>query len=77
MSGDFFDQLDAELAELTREGAHLCDQERSRCRRGRLLRRGAVSALVVVAMAVSLVSEFPASASGRAQATSALAADRL
>jgi hypothetical protein len=77
MSGDFFDQLDAELAELTREGAHLCDEERGHRRRGRLLRRGVMSALVVVALAVSLVSEFPASASGHAWATWAPAADRL
>jgi hypothetical protein len=68
MSPDFFERLDAELADLTRQGAHLTVDDPAARRAGRLLRRGAVFALVVMTMAAALVSEFPASASGHAQA---------
>ena len=80
MGSDFFDRLDAELTELTRQGAHLADGERGQRRRERLVRRGVVSALVVLTLAVSLVSEFPASASGHAhpaRAVTAAAYDRI
>lgn len=77
MGADFFDQLDVELAELTRAGAHLAGGDPVRGRAGRLVRRGVVLALTVVALAASLVSEFPASASGHAQVTQNLTAPRL
>ena len=67
MSGDFFDRLDAELAELAHQGAHLTAGQRAHRRWSRLVRRGVVSALVAVALAASLVSEFPATASGHAR----------
>lgn len=76
MSWDFFDRLDAELAEVTRQGAHLAADPMGR-RAGRLVRRGMVFALVVMALAASLVSEFPASASGHGQAVAAVTARRL
>lgn len=68
MTVDFFDRLGADLAQLTRQGAHLAQPERTRRRRGRLFRRSVVSALLVVVLALSLVSEFPASARGHARA---------
>lgn len=74
MSGDFFDQLDAELAELTRRGAHLSDSDRERRWRVLVVRRGVMSMLLALVLAVSLASEFPASASGQAQAVGALRA---
>lgn len=77
MSGDFFDRLDAELAELTRQGAHLAVEAGVFRRAGRLVRRGLAFALVAVSLAAALVSEFPASASGHAQAARALTAQRL
>lgn len=78
MSSDFFDRLDAELAELTRHGAHLTAAgDRVYRRAGRLVRRGVVFALVAVALAAALVSEFPGSASGHAQVAQTLTAQRL
>lgn len=77
MTGDFFDQLDAELQELTRQGAHLAHGEPGHRRRGRLVRRGVLGALLIVALAVSLVSEFPGTASGHAQIVRPLVADRV
>jgi hypothetical protein len=77
MRSDFFDELEGELADLTRQGAHLGGGEHSHRRHAQVVRRGVVGALLVVALAVSLVSEFPASASGHAQAARALIAVRL
>ena len=77
MSSDFFDRLDAELAELTRQGAHLTVGDGVRRRAVRLVRRGVTFTLVAVTLAAALVSEFPASASGHAQAAQALTAQRL
>lgn len=77
MGSDFFDRLDAELAELTREGAHLTAGGLVSRRASRLVRRGVVFALVVVALAASLVSEFPATAGGHAQPAPARTAQRL
>ena len=77
MSRNFFDRLDAELAGLTRQGAHLAVGDRLYRRAGRLVRRGVVFALVAVALAAALVSEFPASASGHAHMAQALTAQRL
>ena len=77
MSSDFFDRLDAELAELTRQGAHLTVGGGVFRRAGRLARRGLAFALVAVSLAAALVSEFPASASGHAQAARAMMSQRL
>jgi hypothetical protein len=77
MSRDFFDRLDVELAERTRQGAHLPAGDRVYRRAGRLVRRGVTFALVAVTMALALVSEFPGSASGHAQVAQALTAQRL
>lgn len=77
MHPDFFDQLDEDLAGLTRAGAHLTAGG-LRCRRtGRLVRRGVGLALAIVALAASLVSEFPASASGHLLVAQSLTAPRL
>jgi hypothetical protein len=67
MSGDFFDRLEAELGGLARQGTHL-DRVAASDRRHllALIRRGAVIVVLVVALAGSLISEFPASANGRA-----------
>jgi membrane-associated PAP2 superfamily phosphatase len=77
MSSDFFDRLDAELAALTRQGAHLTAGDGVFRRAGRLARRGLSFALVAVTLAAALVSEFPASASGHAQAARDMTAQRL
>ncbi|MGH2877273.1 MAG: hypothetical protein ACRDLV_13560 [Solirubrobacteraceae bacterium] len=77
MSWDFFDRLDAELAGLTRQGAHLPLSDRVHRRAGRLARRAAVFTLVVMALAAALVSEFPASASGHSQVAQAVTVQRL
>lgn len=69
MSGDgYFDRLDAELAALTRRGAHLPGGAPGLRARVALVRaRRIVTALSLsVALAVTLVSEFPASAHGQA-----------
>jgi hypothetical protein len=64
MSGDLFERLDADLAQLVHDGAHLSPAIR-RGRRIRLLaRRGAVVVALAFVLAASLVSEFPASAGG-------------
>jgi hypothetical protein len=69
VSGDFFDRLEAELGGLAREGTHLDGVAgRDRGRVMALIRRSAVVAVLAVALAASLVGEFPASASGRAMA---------
>jgi hypothetical protein len=77
MTSDFFDRLDAELAELTRQGAHRTVRDRTFRRAGQLVRRSVAFALVAVVLAAVLVSEFPASASGHAQGGRAPAAERL
>lgn len=77
MGPDFFDRLDAELAELTRRGAHLNVGDRVYPRVVRLVRRGLTFALVALTLAAALVSEFPASASGHAELAQATALQRL
>ena len=77
MHPDFFEQLDAELAGLTRAGAHLTAGGRTYGSTGRLVRRAVVLGAAVVALAASLVSEFPASASGHVQVVQSLTASRL
>jgi hypothetical protein len=69
VSGTFFDRLEAELAGLACQGAHLDGVTgRDRRRVVALIRRGAAIAILAVVLAALLVSEFPASASGRATA---------
>jgi len=63
-SEDYFDRVDAELSELIRRAAHL-DGPGARVRRCAWLARRATLAVVVgLALAVTLISEFPSSASG-------------
>ena len=67
MNNDLFDRLEAELARCTREGAHLAGVRVRRRRRFSLLaRRGMAIAVLAAAMALTLVGEFPAAASGEA-----------
>jgi hypothetical protein len=69
MNADFFTRLEIELCGLTREGLHLGDASARRRRRlAALARRGIVIVTLALALAASLDSEFPATASGRAQA---------
>lgn len=77
MSSDFFDRLDTELAELTRQGAHLVVGHRAYRRTSRMLRRGAAFGLMTLALAAALVSEFPGSASGHARRGQVLTAQAL
>jgi hypothetical protein len=65
VSDDFFDRLEAELGGLARRGRHL-DGVAARHRRRVVVmfRRTAVIAVLAVALAASLVAEFPASAGG-------------
>ena len=75
MSGDFFSELELELGDLTREGMHLSDDgARSRRRMLTLLRRGAAILTLAIALAASLVAEFPATAGGYTTAVIAAAA---
>jgi hypothetical protein len=76
MSSDFFDRLDAELAQLTRQGAHLVGHRAYR-RASRMLRRGVAFGLMTLALAAALVSEFPGSASGHARTAQVLTAQAL
>jgi hypothetical protein len=72
MSGDFFDRLEAELGGLARQGSHLDRAAVSgRHHTFALIRRGAVIVVLAVALAGSLISEFPASANGRAMTATA------
>lgn len=77
MGSDFFDRLDADLAALTRAGAHVAAGDRRRGQPGHLLRRGLVLTLAVLALTASLVSEFPASASGHVRVAPSQTALRL
>ncbi len=66
MSGDYFDRLDAELTALIGGAAHLHGR-RARARRLALAaRRSAVVIVLGLALAMTFISEFPASASGSA-----------
>jgi hypothetical protein len=68
MNIDFFTQLEAELGGLTHDGAHLGDASaRKRRRLAVLVRRGIAIVTLAIALAASFDSEFPATASGRAQ----------
>lgn len=65
MTGDgYFERLDSELSELVRRAAHL-DGASAHARRCAWVARRATLALILgLALAVTLISEFPASASG-------------
>jgi hypothetical protein len=65
MSSNFFDRLETELGGIARQGTHL-DRAAGRNRRRvvALIRHSAVIVALAVVLAASLVSEFPASASG-------------
>lgn len=67
MSGDFFDRLEVELADMARRGMHLDGAARDRRHAVVLVRHSLVIAALVLVLAVTLVSEFPASANGRVQ----------
>jgi hypothetical protein len=60
---DYFERLEADLGALTREGAHLDVRRRWAAVRAR---RATAALLVALLLAVTLVSEFPSVASGRA-----------
>ncbi|HEY3775006.1 MAG TPA: hypothetical protein VGL69_18520 [Solirubrobacteraceae bacterium] len=63
-NGDYFDRLDSELSDLIRRAAHL-EGSSARLRRCAWLARRATLAMIVgLALAVTLISEFPSSASG-------------
>ena len=65
MNTDFFTQLEAELRGLTRDGVHLNDPTARGRRRQRIAIRRAIAILTLAtALAASLDSEFPATASG-------------
>jgi hypothetical protein len=72
MNGDFFTQLEAELGGITRHGMHLSDgSTRGRRRLIVMLRRGLVVLALAIALAASLDSEFPATASGHPELAAA------
>jgi hypothetical protein len=71
MSERYFDRLEAELAELTRRGAHLEAPARRVALMTVRTRRATAALLLALVLAVSLVSEFPAAASGRPPAVAA------
>lgn len=75
MNADFFTQLELELSSLTHDGVHLPDAS-SRARRhlATMVRRGIAIVTLVIALAASLDSEFPATASGHAPAAPAVVA---
>jgi hypothetical protein len=65
VNGDFFDRLEAELAGLTRQGTHLDGRAgRNRRRLVAFIRRSTMIVVLTIALAASLVTEFPASAGG-------------
>lgn len=67
MNGDFFDRLEVELADIAHRGMHLDGPARDRRHVLTLVRRSVVIAVLALALAVTLVSEFPASANGHSQ----------
>ena len=63
-NGDYFDRLDSELAGLIRRAEHL-EGPGARARRcAWLARRATLAVIVGLALAVTLISEFPSSADG-------------
>lgn len=72
MSSDFFTKLEAELGSLTHAGMHLDEAAAHRRRRlTMLIRRAVVTVGLAIALAASLSSEFPATASGHDSAAPA------
>jgi len=61
---DYFERLDAELASLVRRAAHLEGSGARLYRCAWLARRATLAVMVGLAIAVTLISEFPSSASG-------------
>jgi hypothetical protein len=72
MSDGYFDRLESELAALTGRGAHLDGTPRRAALVAARTRRATAALLVVLLLAVSFVSEFPAVASGRPPAVAAV-----
>ena len=73
-NGDYFDRLDSELTGLIRRAAHLEDSSARVRRCAWLARRATLAVVLGFALAVTLISEFPSSASGagpRAQVSAA------
>lgn len=68
MNGDFFSRLELELGSLAHEGMHLDDAGARGRRRAAVVRRGLALVALALVLAASLVSEFPATASGYAPA---------
>lgn len=72
MTGDFFTRLEAELGSITQGGMHLDGKGgQGRRRLAMLIRRAPVTIVLAMALAASLDSEFPATASGHAPAAQA------
>jgi hypothetical protein len=65
MSDGYFDRLESELATLTARGAHLDEPARRAALLSARTRRATAALVLTLLLAVSLVSEFPAVASGR------------
>jgi hypothetical protein len=63
-SEDYFERLDSELAGLVRRAAHLEGSGARVHRCAWLVRRAGLAVIVGLALAVTLISEFPSSASG-------------
>ncbi|MFZ0385394.1 MAG: hypothetical protein WAL22_07020 [Solirubrobacteraceae bacterium] len=63
-SEDYFERLDSELAGLIRRAAHLEGSNARMHRCAWLARRAGLAVIVGLALAVTLISEFPSSASG-------------
>ncbi len=72
MSPDFFNRLETDLGNITHAGMHLATAAHGRRRVIMLVRRAAVIVALATALAASLDGEFPASASGHAQAAQIL-----
>jgi hypothetical protein len=65
VSNDFFDRLEIDLVSMVRDGRHLSPAQQHDRRRMLLIKRVLLLAVLVIALAASLASEFPASANGR------------
>jgi hypothetical protein len=61
---DYFERLDSELAALIRRAAHLEGGSARVHRYAWLARRATLAVIVGLALAVTLISEFPSSANG-------------
>jgi hypothetical protein len=75
MSTSFFDRLEVELGGLTREGAHVAAEHGLRPRMARAIRRSAAVVALALTLAVSLDSEFAATANGSSPAGYSIVVD--